>query len=69
LKGIGTCSKIELRSGYHQLCIKEDDKPQKAFRTQYEHYKYVVMPFGLANALTTFMDLMSKVFNLIWTNL
>ncbi|GJR23443.1 putative reverse transcriptase domain-containing protein [Tanacetum coccineum] len=61
LQGSSVYSKIDLRSGYHQLRIKEEDIPITTFRTQYGHFKFQVMPFGLTNAPDVFMDLMKRV--------
>ncbi|GJX61152.1 putative reverse transcriptase domain-containing protein [Tanacetum coccineum] len=61
LQGSSVYSKIDLRSGYHQLRVRDEDIPKMAYRTRYSHYKFHLMPFGLANAPTVFMDLMNQV--------
>ncbi|GJZ19628.1 putative reverse transcriptase domain-containing protein [Tanacetum coccineum] len=60
-QGSSVYSKIDLRYGYHQLRVREEDIPKTTFRTRYDYYEFQVMPFRLTNAPTIFMDLMNRV--------
>ena len=62
LRGVRVYSKIDLRTGYNQLRVRDTDIPKTMFRTHYGHFKFMVMPFGLTNAPTAFIDLMHRVF-------
>ena len=63
LYGAQVFSKLDLQSGHHQLKVKKEDIQKTAFRTRYGHYEFLVMPFGVTNALAVFMDLMNRIFS------
>ena len=62
LRGAGVYSKIDLRTGYHQLRVRETNIPKTTFRTRSGHFEFTMMPFGLTNPPSAFMDLMHRVF-------
>ena len=62
LRGTRVYSKINLRTGYHQLRVRDTDIPKTPFRTRYRHFEFKVKPLGLTNAPTAFMDLMHRIF-------
>ena len=65
LRGAVCFSKIDLRTGYHQLAVREEDIHKNAIVSHYGHHEFTMMPFGLTNAPVVFMDMMSGIFRLI----
>ena len=62
LRGARVYSKIDLRTSYHQLRVRDTNIPKTVLRTRYGHFEFAVMPFGLTNAPAAFMDLMHRIF-------
>jgi hypothetical protein len=62
LQGVGCYSKLDLRQGYDQVKVKEEDIPKTALNTRYGHFEFVVMPFSVTNTPVTFINLMHRVF-------
>lgn len=62
---MGACffSKIDLRLGYHQIRVKDEDIPKIAFKERYDHYEYFVIPFGVSNSLSVFIEYMNRIFH------